>query len=208
DAHKYAIKPFSCVIRGLCRIKDIEEAKKAGDLDEAMGLLKVMESRGLRPDVYTYSVLMSGYVKGGQMDEEHSLLSEAKTKHAKLCPVMFDILTRGYCKLEEFDKAVELLNEMKDYGVYPNADEYNKMKAAELLNEMKDYGVYPNADEYNKMIQSVYFGFLLMGIGAVSGAELVIKVVKNLRVCVDCHAAIKGAVPINDAIMQPLCCEG
>ncbi|KAF9602739.1 hypothetical protein IFM89_030627 [Coptis chinensis] len=182
DARKYAIKPFSCVIRGLCRIKDIEEAKKvlskmidegpppgsavfnsiinglskAGDLDEAMGLLKVMETRGLRPDVYTYSVLMSGYVKGGQMDEARSLLSEAKKKHEKLCPVTFHILTRGYCKLEEFDKAVELLNEMKDYGVYPNADEYNKMiqslcnkaldwrTAEKLFEDMKEKGLYLN----------------------------------------------------------------
>ncbi|KAF9624620.1 hypothetical protein IFM89_012042 [Coptis chinensis] len=184
NVRKYAMKPFSCVIGGLCRIKDIEEAKKvlskmidegpspgsavfnsiingllkAGDLDEAMGLLKVMESRGLRPNVSTYSVLMSDFVKGGQMGEARSFLSEAKKKHAKLCPVTFHILARGYCKLEEFDKAVELLIEMQDYGVYPNAEEYNKMiqslctpkgldwrTADKLFENMEEKGLYLSA---------------------------------------------------------------
>ncbi|KAF9624613.1 hypothetical protein IFM89_012035 [Coptis chinensis] len=162
DARKYAMKAFSCVIGGLFRIKDIEEAKKVGNLDEAMGLLKVMESRGLRPNVSTYSVLISGYVKGGQMDEARSLLSEAKKKHAKLYPVTFLILARGYCKLQEFDKAVELLIEMKDYGVYPNDEEYNKMiqslctpkgldwrTADKLFEDMEEKGVSLSGMNYH-----------------------------------------------------------
>uniref|UniRef100_A0A5B7BX50 Pentacotripeptide-repeat region of PRORP domain-containing protein n=1 Tax=Davidia involucrata TaxID=16924 RepID=A0A5B7BX50_DAVIN len=153
EERKYAIKPFSSVISGLSRIKDVEGAKKllfsmidagpppgnavfnsiinslskAGDMEAAMKMMKLMENRGLRPDVYTYSVIMSGYAKGGEMDRACNVLAEAKKNHSKLTPVTYHTLIRGYCKLEEFDKALTLLGEMKEYGVQPNADEYNKL---------------------------------------------------------------------------------
>ncbi|XP_030938525.1 pentatricopeptide repeat-containing protein At3g02650, mitochondrial-like [Quercus lobata] len=153
EARKYAIKPFSTVIHGLCRMKNVDGAKqllskmitegpppgnavfnsvisgysKAGDLGEAIQIKKLMESRGLKPDVYTYTVIMSGYTNGGQMEEACKLLSEAKKKHSKLTPVTYHTLIRGYSKLEEFDNALKLLAEMKDFGVQPNVDEYNKL---------------------------------------------------------------------------------
>lgn len=153
EKRKYAIKPFTSVIQGLCRIKDVEGAKvllfkmidagpppgnavfnliinslsKAGDLGEAKKIMEVMESRSLKPDVYTYSVIMSGYAKGGEMEEAAKVLAEAKKNHSKLTPVIYHTIIRGYCKIEEFDKAVKLLAEMKNYGVKPTTDEYNKL---------------------------------------------------------------------------------
>ncbi|XP_058094326.1 small ribosomal subunit protein mS80 (rPPR6) [Magnolia sinica] len=153
EVRKYAIKPFTWVIHGLCRIQEVREAKKllfkmidsgpppgnavfnrvisglskAGEMEEAISLMKVMEGRGLRPDVYTYSVIMSGYANGGQMDDACRIFSEAKKMHSKLCPVTYHILIRGYCKMEEFDKALKYLGEMKEGGVNPNSDEYNKL---------------------------------------------------------------------------------
>ncbi|KAL5563873.1 hypothetical protein UlMin_033620 [Ulmus minor] len=153
EARKYAIKPFSAVIRGLCRIKDVHEAKnlllkmttegpppgnaafnsvihgfsKAGEMEEAREMVKVMESRGLKPDVYTYTVIISGYTNGGQMEAACKILAEAKKKHSKLSPVTYHTIIRGFCKLEEFDKALKLVSEMKDHGVKPNVDEYNKL---------------------------------------------------------------------------------
>ncbi|KAK6911790.1 Pentatricopeptide repeat [Dillenia turbinata] len=148
DARKYAIKAFSAVIQDLCRIKDVDEAKKL--------LYKMIDRRGLKPDLYTYTIIMSSYAKRGQMDEAIKVLSEAKEKHSKLSPVTYHVLIRGYCKLEEFDKALNLLSEMKDYGVKPNKDEYNKLvqslylgaldwkTAKKLLEEIKDNGLYMN----------------------------------------------------------------
>ncbi|MBA0817151.1 hypothetical protein Gohar_001738, partial [Gossypium harknessii] len=153
DERKYAIKPFSAVVRGLCRTKNVDEAKnvilrmieqgpppgnavfnsvvngysKAGDMEKAKEVMELMETRGLKPDVYTYTVVMSGYANGGQMDQACEVLSEAKKKHTKLSPATYHTLIRGYCKIEEFDKALNLLAEMKDFGVQPNVDEYNKL---------------------------------------------------------------------------------
>ncbi|XP_059665645.1 small ribosomal subunit protein mS80 (rPPR6)-like [Cornus florida] len=153
EERKYATKPFSVVISGLCRINDVEGAKnllfkmidagpppgnavfnsiinslsKAGDMEEAMKIMKMIEDRGLKPDVYTYTVMMSGYAKGGEMEEACKLLAEAKKKHTKLCPVTYHTLIRGYCKLENFDKALELLGEMKEYVGKPSVDEYQKL---------------------------------------------------------------------------------
>ncbi|KAL6279016.1 hypothetical protein ACE6H2_022617 [Prunus campanulata] len=153
EARKYAIQPFSAVVRGLCRIKDVDGAKKlllemtmkgpppgnavfnmvisgyckAGDMGEAIEMMNLMKSRGLKPDVYTYTVIMSGYTNGGQMEEACKILSEAKNKHPKLSPVTYHTLIRGYCKLEEFDKGLKLLREMAGSGFQPNIDEYNKL---------------------------------------------------------------------------------
>lgn len=153
EARKHAIKSFSSVVRGLCRMKEVDEAKslllkmisegpppgnavfnlvingysKVGEMKQALETMKLMENRGLKPDVYTYTVIISGYANGGQMEEACEILSEAKKKHSSLSPVTYHTLIRGYCKLEEFDRAFELLNEMKDFGVKPNVDEYNKL---------------------------------------------------------------------------------
>ncbi|KAL4562786.1 hypothetical protein LXL04_026817 [Taraxacum kok-saghyz] len=150
---KHAIKQFSCVIQGLCRVKDFEGAKnlltkminkgpppgnavfntiinllsKSGNMKEAIEIMRVMESRNLKPDVFTYSVIMSGYAKGGEMGEAVKVLTEAKKNHCKLTPVTYHTMIRGYCKLEQFGKAIKLLNEMESFGVKPNGDEYNKL---------------------------------------------------------------------------------
>ncbi|KAJ0969346.1 hypothetical protein J5N97_022223 [Dioscorea zingiberensis] len=150
---KYANKSFADVVKGLCRIGDVKEAKKlvlrmvesgpppgnavfnfvitalskGGEMEDAIALMKVMEGRGLRPDVYTYTVVMSGYAKGGMMDEACKIFSEARKRHSKLSPATYHVLTRGYCKMEEFEKATDCLKEMKKDGVQPNTDEYNKM---------------------------------------------------------------------------------
>ncbi|KAL0351530.1 UNVERIFIED_CONTAM: hypothetical protein Scaly_1541700 [Sesamum calycinum] len=138
---------FNCVINGLT---------KSGDMEEATKMMKLLENRGLKPDVYTYSVIMSGYAKGGAMEEACKIYDEAKKRHAKLSPVTFHTLIRGFCKLEQYDKAVSLIGEMKQHGVNPNHDEYNKLikslclkaldweTAEKLQGEMKVNGLILN----------------------------------------------------------------
>ncbi|CAI0552219.1 unnamed protein product [Linum tenue] len=138
---------FNLVINAYCKV---------GDMDGAMKTMKLMKSRGLKPDVYTYTVAMSGYVSGGCMEDACKLLSEAKKKHTKLSPVSYHTLIRGYCKLEQYDKALELLAEMKEFGVRASVDEYTKLiqslclkaldwrRAEELLEQMKESGLHLN----------------------------------------------------------------
>ncbi|KAG1333961.1 pentatricopeptide repeat-containing protein, mitochondrial-like [Cocos nucifera] len=180
ESLKYANRPFASVVQGLCRTKHLREAKKLlmrmvdsgpapgnavfnyvitalsreGEMEDAIALTKVMDSRGLRPDVYTYSVIMSGFAKGGLMDEAYKIFCEAKKRHPKLSAVTYHTLIRGYCKMEEFEKALECLKEMKEDGLQPNTDEYDKMiqslclkaldwrMAEKLLEEMKESGLY------------------------------------------------------------------
>ncbi|XP_058787230.1 small ribosomal subunit protein mS80 (rPPR6)-like [Vicia villosa] len=153
ERRKRAIKPFSAVVRALCRVKDVDAAKelvlkmitdgplpgnavfnyvitgysKAGEMGQAVEILRLLESRGLKPDVYAYSVIASAYSNGGEMEQARKILEEAKKNHLKLSPVIYHTLIRGYCKLERFDEALELLSEMKDFGVRASADEYEKL---------------------------------------------------------------------------------
>lgn len=153
ERRKQAIKPFSAVVRALCRVKDVGAAKqlvlkmiadgplpgnavfnyvitgysKAGEIGQAVEILRLLESRGLKPDVYSYSVIASAYSNGGEMEQARKILEEAKKNHLKLSPVMYHTLIRGYCKLEQFDEALELLSEMKDFGVRASVDEYEKL---------------------------------------------------------------------------------
>ncbi|CAH9111186.1 unnamed protein product [Cuscuta epithymum] len=181
---KKAIQSFSSVIKGLCRIKEFQEAKRlllsminegpppsngvfntiitalskqGNNMKEAIEVLKMMEGRGLKPDVYTYTVIISGYVKMCEMEKAYKVLGEAKKKITKLSTATYHTLIRGFCKLEQFDKALGLFSEMKGDGVQPNHDEYNKLiqslclnsldweKAEELLDEMKANGLHLNA---------------------------------------------------------------
>lgn len=153
ESLKYANRTFASVVQGLCRTKNLEEAKKllmrmvdsgpapgnavfnyvitalskGGEMEDAIALTEVMDGRGLRPDIYTYSVIMSGFAKGGLMDEAYKIFCEAKKRHPKLSPVTYHVLIRGYCKMEEFEKALECMKEMKQDGLQPSTDEYNKM---------------------------------------------------------------------------------
>ncbi|KAK7308994.1 hypothetical protein RJT34_05383 [Clitoria ternatea] len=180
EKREKAIKPFAAVVRALCRIKDVDAGKqlvlrmvadgpppgnavfnfvitgyaKVGEMGQVVDMMKLMESRGLKPDVYSYTVLASGYSNGGEMEEAVKVLEEAKKKHHKLSPVMFHTLIRGYCKLEQYDKALKLLAEMRDCGVRPSVDEYEKLiqslclkaldweMAEKLQEEMKENGLH------------------------------------------------------------------
>ncbi|KAB2600595.1 pentatricopeptide repeat-containing protein [Pyrus ussuriensis x Pyrus communis] len=158
EARKYGIKPFSAVVQGLkCSFQlVINGYSKAGNTGEAMKMMKLMESRGLKPEVYTYTVNMSGYANGGLMEEACKILSQVKKKHPKLNPVTYHTIIRGFCRLEDFDEGLKLLGEMKHFGVQPNVDEYNKLiqslslkaldwgTAEKLLEEMKDNGLHLN----------------------------------------------------------------
>ncbi|VFQ86862.1 unnamed protein product [Cuscuta campestris] len=188
NERKRAIHSFSLVIQGLCRNKEFQEAKnlllsmidagpppgngvfntiitalsKQGNtMGEAMEVLKMMEGRGLKPDVYTYTVIVSGYVRMSEMEEAYKLFCQAKKKlspkASKLSLVTYHSLIRGFCKLEQFDRALALFSEMKADGVQPNHDEYNKLiqslclypldwkKAEELMVEMEANGLHLNA---------------------------------------------------------------
>ncbi|XP_045816035.1 pentatricopeptide repeat-containing protein At3g02650, mitochondrial [Trifolium pratense] len=153
ERRRRAIKPFTAVVRALCRIKDVDSAKElvlkmiadgpppgnavfnfvitgysqVGEMGKAVEMLRLLESRGLKPDVYTYSVIASAYSNRGEMEEARKILEEAKKNHLKLSPVMYHAIIRGYCKLEQFDEALELLPEMKDFGERASAHEYEKL---------------------------------------------------------------------------------
>ncbi|KAK7285853.1 hypothetical protein RJT34_20636 [Clitoria ternatea] len=94
---------------------------------KVVGMMKPMESRDLKLDAYSNTVLASGYSNGGEMEEAVKVLEEAKKKHLKLSPVMFQTLIHGYCKLEQYDKGLKLLAEMRDFGVRHGVDEYEKL---------------------------------------------------------------------------------
>ncbi|KAF5188175.1 Pentatricopeptide repeat-containing protein [Thalictrum thalictroides] len=151
---KYAIKPFACVVRSLCRIKDTEGAKKlllkmidegpppsnavfnfvisglskAGEMDEVMGLVKVMESRGLRPDVYTYSVIISGY--GAVECDEGEWCRTNSDEYNKMI--------QSLClKAVDWRTAEKLLEEMKEKGLYLKESTKGLVRAVKELEEME-----------------------------------------------------------------------
>lgn len=38
-------------------------------MEDAIAQMRIMGGRGLQPDIYTYSIIVSGYAKGNLMDE-------------------------------------------------------------------------------------------------------------------------------------------
>eukprot|EP00261_Vitis_vinifera_P017004 XP_010646461.1 PREDICTED: pentatricopeptide repeat-containing protein At3g02650, mitochondrial [Vitis vinifera] len=123
EERKYAIKPYTAVIRGLCRSKDVDGAKRL--------LLKMIEA-GPPPGNAVFNFVINGLSKAGEMEEAMKM------------------------NLNNLTRRVELLGEMKEHGVQPNTDEYNKLiqslclkaldwqTAEKLLEEMKQNGLHLN----------------------------------------------------------------
>lgn len=107
------MKTFSDFVQASCSFKDVDAAKKfvfkmiangppprnaafnfvitgyskAGEMGQAVEMLSLLESRDLKPDVYSYSAIASAYSDVGKMEEARKILEEAKKNHLKLCPV-------------------------------------------------------------------------------------------------------------------------
>ncbi|PIA34798.1 hypothetical protein AQUCO_03700224v1, partial [Aquilegia coerulea] len=108
---------FNIVIRGLCRIREV---------DRAFEFFNDMESFGCSPDIVTYNTLINGLFRVNEVDRGQELLNKLKS-NTRLKPdvVTYTSAISGYCKLGKMEDASILFDEMVHLGINPNSFTYN-----------------------------------------------------------------------------------
>ncbi|KAI8028156.1 Pentatricopeptide repeat-containing protein [Camellia lanceoleosa] len=95
---------FNIVIRGLCRV---------GEVEKAIGFFNDMGSFGCLPDVITYNTLINGFCKVGEVHRSLELLREIQSGN-RFSPdvVTFTSVISGFCKSGNMELASNIFDEM------------------------------------------------------------------------------------------------
>ncbi|CAK9151213.1 unnamed protein product [Ilex paraguariensis] len=108
---------FNIVIRGLCRV---------GDVNKAFKFLDDMRRFGCMPDLVTCNTLTNGLCRIGNVDRGHAFLREVKSQFG-LSPdvVTYTSVISGYCKLGKMEEALNLFDDMFSFGIKPSLVTFN-----------------------------------------------------------------------------------
>ncbi|PSS29183.1 Pentatricopeptide repeat-containing protein [Actinidia chinensis var. chinensis] len=108
---------FNIVIRGLCRV---------GEVDKAFAFFNEMGSFGCLPDVITYVALINGLCRVGEADRGLELLREFQLgKGFSPDVITYTSVISGYCKLGNMEVASNIYDEMIKSGIKPTSVTFN-----------------------------------------------------------------------------------
>ncbi|KAL7608846.1 hypothetical protein Lser_V15G13647 [Lactuca serriola] len=153
---------YNTTIKGLCRF---------GNNDTNVALLKLMEGRGCKPNVVTYSIIIDSLFKDKMVDDALNLFQEM-VFHKGILPVVvtYTSLIHGLCNLCLWDDVSNLLKEMEDQSISLDVLTYSilvdalckegKVEDANcIINLMIERGINPNIVAYSSLID----GYCLRG---------------------------------------------
>lgn len=91
-----------------------------GDFKEAMNVLDQMEKVGIKPDLVTYNILISGYSVLGRIKEASAMINQMKTS-TSLTPdvVSWTALISGCSRSGYYNDALKFFIEMQKEGIRP-----------------------------------------------------------------------------------------
>ncbi|WOG90534.1 hypothetical protein DCAR_0209778 [Daucus carota subsp. sativus] len=92
-----------------------------GQSEDAVKLLKRMESEGIKPDIVTYNSLVSGYAFWGNIDEALDIIRRMKISGCTPNVVTWTALISGCSQNEKYKAALEFFVEMQKEGIKPNS---------------------------------------------------------------------------------------
>ena len=82
--------------------------------------MRIIKSKGYKPNFYTYTLLVENFCKVGRLDEAKEIFSEALMSRIKLTVVTYNALVNGYCKGGKLDEYFLLLEEMNENDYMPD----------------------------------------------------------------------------------------
>lgn len=140
-----------------------------GDLARAMRTYRELQSEGLRPDEWTYNVLIDMQSKRASpqsFDDARALFEEMKSMGLRPNKFVFTSLIMCCCRTGSFAIALDLIDQMCSQPGYTSLDIFNgiissarQMKNPEFANavlrKMEAVGIRPDAQTYT-LLMSVY----------------------------------------------------
>ncbi|KAL5722505.1 hypothetical protein ACHQM5_006020 [Ranunculus cassubicifolius] len=152
--YKPSVFAYNVTIRNVLRAKKWELA--AGLFDE-------MRQRGISPDRFTYSSLITCFGKQGMFDAALGWLQHMEQDRIKGDLVLYSNLIELSRKLCDYSKAISIFSRLKNSGITPDLVAYNTMinvfgkarlfrEAKRLLGEMREVGVVPDTVSYSTLL--------------------------------------------------------
>ncbi|XP_019158011.1 PREDICTED: pentatricopeptide repeat-containing protein At1g62914, mitochondrial-like [Ipomoea nil] len=152
---------YGTVINGLC---------KAGQTQNALDLLVVMQEEGPKPDTIAYSTVIDSLCKDGMVDKALGLLSEMIERGIPPNIITYASLIQGLCNFSRWKEVTKLMNEMVLHNVYPGVYIFSilvdalckegKLETAEtIIQIMIQRKIYPDVVTYSTLIK----GYCLQG---------------------------------------------
>ncbi|KAL9273575.1 Pentatricopeptide repeat-containing protein [Drosera capensis] len=119
----------------------------------------MMVQDGVSPTVWSYNVMMKGYVKARQGCEAWEFFLEIKRRGVEVLVVTYTMLVRGFGMAGEVARARNVFKRTVEEGVLPTVATYNALiqvlcrkdrveEGMELFEEMIKKGYVPNSMEY------------------------------------------------------------
>ncbi|XP_064999111.1 pentatricopeptide repeat-containing protein At2g06000-like [Musa acuminata AAA Group] len=127
---------FNIVIKGLCRL---------GDIDAAFNFSDQMRSFGCSPDMVTHNTLIDGLCRAKQLDRAQELLQRIQLDGSSLPNVVtYTSVISGYCKMGKMEEALGVFSEMTGAGIRPSRVTYNVLidgygKVGDMLSAVSVY---------------------------------------------------------------------
>ncbi|CAL5329695.1 unnamed protein product [Camellia sinensis] len=146
---------FNIVIRGLCRV---------GEVEKAIGFFNDMGSFGCLPDVITYNTLINGFCRVGEVDRGLELLREIQSGNTFSPDVVtFTSVISGYCKSGNMELASNIFDEMVSSGIKPSLVTFNVLidgfgkngdmsSALNIYDKMLFLGCHPDVVTFTSLI--------------------------------------------------------
>ncbi|XP_050879424.1 LOW QUALITY PROTEIN: pentatricopeptide repeat-containing protein At5g39980, chloroplastic [Lathyrus oleraceus] len=150
-----SLSAYNVVLRNVLRAKQWHFAH---------GLFDEMRQKGLSPDRYTYSTLITCFSKQGLFDSSFFWLQQMERDKISGDLVLYSNLIEFARKLCDYSKAISIFNTLKaSANIAPDLIAYNTMicvfgkakllrEARLLLQEMREKGVSPNTASYSTLL--------------------------------------------------------
>ncbi|KAF4355104.1 hypothetical protein G4B88_004316 [Cannabis sativa] len=142
---------YNILIHGVCKI---------GVVDEALRLVKQMESVGFHPNVFTYTMLVDGFCNSNRVDEAFQVLETMKKRNVSPNEATIRSFVHGVFRSLVPGKAFELL-----FGYVKNGNFFSKLacdtilycltsnsmvkETAQFLREIRLKGYLPDSSTFN-----------------------------------------------------------
>ncbi|KAG0496688.1 hypothetical protein HPP92_001379 [Vanilla planifolia] len=114
-----------------------------GLMNDAFKVFNRMIVCGLRPDVVTYTTLISGFCKDGSIKQMETLLDEMESIGLDMDVVAYSVLIHGYCRTGHFDKAFQTCQVIHSKRIIPNSFIHGA-----FLSSLCKNGMVSEANEY------------------------------------------------------------
>ena len=141
---------------------------KVNQMDKIPFILSKMKNNKLRPDEYTFSILISGYLKNNKLKLAMNYFNEMKENQILPTSNLYTSLFKSFVKDKNFYFISQYYDDMKKNGIKPanhtfgtiipflfKHEKYNEIQL--LSNDLIKYNIFPFENIFSPILRSLYY---------------------------------------------------